>query len=171
MLVDPPRPAHYHVNLRSFGVPTSRLNWRSQIVTAAITTVGVISVVFATLAVDEGPSGLRPFAARGTVAAEGPRVGTWSFVPDACRSGAPKGIDGVLLYDASTHDPQPALIRDVAVDDVLNTRVEREDRTRRFLASYCRVLKVDLQPMDSAVNRATTCKDSSTRSAKRPVIA
>ncbi len=37
MLVDPSRPAHYHVDLRSFGVPTWWLNWRSQIVTAAIT--------------------------------------------------------------------------------------------------------------------------------------
>ena len=83
MLVDPSRPAHYHVDLRSFGVPTWWLNWRSQIVTAAITTVGMISVVFATLAVDEGPAGPRPFVARGTVAAEGPRVGTWSFAPDA----------------------------------------------------------------------------------------
>jgi len=124
-------------------------------VTAAITTVGMISVVFATLAVGEGPAGLRPFAARGTVAAEGPRVGTWSFAPDACRSGAPKGIDGVLLYDASAHDPQLALILDAAVGDVLDARVEREDRTRRFLASDCRVLKVDLRPMDSAVNRVT----------------
>ncbi len=87
VLVDPSRPARYHVDLRSFGVPTSRLNWRSQILTAAIMTIGLASVVFGTLAVGEGPAGLRPFAARGTVAAEGPRVGTWSFAPNACRSG------------------------------------------------------------------------------------
>jgi len=61
VLVDPSRPARYHVDLRSFGVPTSRLNWRSQIVTAAIIAVGMISVVFGTLAVGEGPAGLRPF--------------------------------------------------------------------------------------------------------------
>ena len=155
VLVDPSRPGRYHVDLRSFGVPTSRLDWRSQIVTAAIMTVGLVSVVFGTLAVGEGPAGLRPFAARGSVAAEGPRVGTWSFTPDTCRSGAPKGIDGALLYDASTHDPQLALIRDAAAGDVLDAMVEREHRTKRFFASDCRVLKVDLRPMDSAVNRVT----------------
>ncbi len=60
VLVDPSRPARYHVDLRSFGVPTSRLNWRSQTMTAAIMTVGIISAVFGTLAVGEGPAGLRP---------------------------------------------------------------------------------------------------------------
>ena len=158
VLADSPRPARYHVDLRSFGVPTSRLDWRSQIMTAAIMTVGLVSVPFGMLAVGEGPAGLRPFAARGTVAAEGPRVGTWSFAPDACRSGAPKGIDGVLFYDAGTHDPELALIRDAAAGDVLDAMVEREHRTRRLLASDCRVLKVDLRPMDSAVNRVTNLR-------------
>ena len=158
VLVDPSRPARYHVDLRSFGVPTSRLNWRSQMMTAAIMTVGIISAVFGTLAVGEGPAGLRPFAARGIVAAEGPRVGTWSFSPDACRSGAPKGIHGVLLYNASKHDPQLALIRDAVAGGVLDAIVEHEHRIRRFLASDCRVLKVDLWPMDSAVDLVTNLR-------------
>jgi len=158
VLVDPSRPARYHVDLRSFGVPTSRLNWRSQILTAAIMTIGLASVVFGTLAVGEGPAGLRPFAARGTVAAEGPRVGTWSFAPNACRSGAPSGIDGVLLYGASTHDPQLALIRDAAAGHVLDAMVEREHRIRRFLARDCHLLKVDFRPMISVVNRVTNLK-------------
>ena len=76
VLIDLFRPERYHVDLRSFGVPTSRLDWRSQVMTAVIMTVGLVSVVFGTLAGGEGPAGLRPFAARGTVAAEGPRVGT-----------------------------------------------------------------------------------------------
>jgi len=158
VLADTSRPAHYHLDLRSFGVSTGRLNWRSQIVTAAITTVGMISVVFATLPVGEGPAGLRPFAARSTVAAEGPRVGTWSFSPDACRSGTPKGIHGVLLYNASKHDPQLALIRDAVASGVLDAIVEHEHRIRRFLASDCRVLKVDLWPMDSAVDLVTNLR-------------
>jgi len=61
----------------------------------------------------------------------------------------------VLLYGASTHDPQLALIRDAAVGDILDAMVEREHRVRRFVARDCRVLKVDLKPMDSAVNRVT----------------
>ena len=138
VLVDPSRPGRYHVDLRSFGVPTSRLDWRSQIVTAAIMTVGLVSVVFGTLAVGEGPAGLRPFAARGTVVAEGPHVGNWSSAPDAY--------------------PQLALIREAAAGDVLDAMVEREHRTRRFFASECGVLKVDLRPMDSAVNRVTSLR-------------
>ena len=61
----------------------------------------------------------------------------------------------MLLYDAGTHDPQLALIRDAAGGDVLDAMVEREHKTKRFFASDCRVLKVDFRPMDSAVNRVT----------------
>ncbi len=64
----------------------------------------------------------------------------------------------MLLYDASTHDPQLALIRDAAAGDVLDAMVEREHRIRRFLAMDCHVLKVDLRPMDSVVNRVTNLK-------------
>lgn len=64
----------------------------------------------------------------------------------------------MLLYDASTHDRQLALIHDAASGNVLDAMVEREHRTRRFFPRDCRVLKVDLRPMDSAVNRITNLR-------------
>ena len=155
VMVTPDRPDRYHVVLRPFEVSSTRFGWRALIVPAGIMALGLTAVITGTLAVGEGPRGLRPTQAEGQVAASGHALGTWSFQASNCSSGQARSFLGVSVFDADHSDQQLTLVRDRAQGDVLDADIPGQDKTFRFLPGDCAVFNAELRPMSSVVNRIT----------------
>ena len=155
VMVTPERPDRYHVVLRPFEVSSTRFGWRALIVPAGIMALGLTAIITGTLAVGEGPRGLRPEQAEGQVTASGHALGTWSFQASSCSSGEARRFFGVSVFDADHSDQQLTLVRDRAQGDMLDVDIPGQDKTFRFLPGDCAVFNAELRPMNSVVNRIT----------------
>lgn len=153
VLIDPARPARYHVDLKPFGVKDSRIGLKWLLFPAGVMAVGLILTISTTLAVGEGPPGLRRPQASGTVVADGRVVGHWSLAANACSSGQPKSFYGVSIFDREAPDQQLTLIHDPVAGDVIDADIPGQDKDARFLPRDCPVLKSELRRMGSVVNR------------------
>lgn len=155
VLVAPGRPDRYHVVLRPFEVSSTRFGWRAAIVPAGIMALGLIAITVGTLAVGEGPRGLRPVQARGQVSASGHALGTWSFQASGCSSGEARSFFGVSVFDGDHPDQQLTLVRDRVQGYVLDADIPGQDKSFRFRPGDCAVFHAEMRPMGSVVNRIT----------------
>ena len=80
--------------------------------------------------------------AEGSFHAEGPKLGTWSLVPDTCTSTAPRGLYGVDLFRNDEREDTELVITGAGL---VLARVPGGDRMVVFTKEDCRVLDIDLR--------------------------